>query len=407
MFRRKAMKKIMMFKEAKEIIVIHGARQTGKTSLMKLFIETLNEGEHVYFDLEDSRYLSLFEKGYEEVIKYLEAKSILKKGQKLYLFVDEIQYLNNSASFLKLMHDHVPQIKMIVSGSSSFDIKKLQDSLVGRTVNIELFPLDFDEFLLFKNVKYNRDIDASEQLVNELYELFREYVLYGGYPAIVLSRTIEEKEVRLQQIIDTYIRKDIRNLTDIRNVDKFNNLLRVLAAQTGNLLNITELANTAQIARNTVEEYLFILEDTKIIKKVTPFSRNIRSELFSTPKIFLYDTGITSMLKSFRLPGVVSGELFETAVFSELIKNRGNTSLHFWRTKDKKEIDFIIDTGNELLPLEVKMNAAKMKLTALKYFKEAYGLSDIFCTTFEGNLPDRVRGKINTLHPWELVKLIG
>ncbi|MCP4295513.1 MAG: ATP-binding protein, partial [Proteobacteria bacterium] len=201
--------------------------------------------------------------GPESVNAYLRQRGKLKNQERFFLLIDEIQYLSNPSSFLKLIHDHHSHLKLIVSGSSSFEIKKkFKDSLVGRTVNFELYPLDFEEFLVFKEKPFNlREKVTSGVLVEELKKLYREYVLYGGYPKIVLTESIEMKEKYLQQIVDTYIKKDIRDLANIRNIIRFNKLLRVLAAQSGQMLNVAELANTVQLAKQTIEEYLFILEN--------------------------------------------------------------------------------------------------------------------------------------------------
>ena len=144
LYERKLYKSIKLFFQTRDIIVIHGARQTGKTTLLQIIQQDLPTDATFYFDLEDSRYKELCEGGIFSVIAYLKQKGIYKQQQKFYLLIDEIQYLSNPSSFLKFAHDHFPFIKLIVSGSSSFEIKsKFKDTLVGRTVNFELFPLDF------------------------------------------------------------------------------------------------------------------------------------------------------------------------------------------------------------------------------------------------------------------------
>ncbi|MCF6341263.1 MAG: ATP-binding protein [Bacteroidales bacterium] len=372
---------------------------------MKILQNDLPKENWYYFDLEDSRFKSLFEKGIDTVIAYLKQKGLAKYDQKTYLFVDEIQYLSNPSSFLKLTHDHHQEIKLIVSGSSSFEIKsKFKDTLVGRTVSFELFPLDFEEFLWFKQQKYNlkKRID-NDILIDELNNLYREYVLFGGYPKIVLTKNIKVKEKYLQQIIDTYVKGDIRDLANIRHIDKFNKLLHVLANQTGQLLNVLELANTTKIARQTVEDYLFILQQTYVLKLIHPFSGNIRSELFKTPKIFFYDTGLMNMLSQKYLPGSIDGNVFETAVFSDLIKNFGQNNINHWRTMDKKEIDFILSTTDDAIPIEVKLNASQLKYTALKYFSQKYNPKHVYCISLKGELPKRV-SLVEQMFPWEIYK---
>jgi len=402
MYKRKKLKEIKPYIGTGDIVVIHGARQTGKTTLLKLLMKDLPPEDTAYLDLEDNKFLEICDEGPESVVVYLRQRGVLKNQKKFFLLIDEIQYLSNPSSFLKLIYDHHSYLKLIVSGSSSFDIKKkFKDSLVGRTINFELYPLDFEEFLVFKSKTFNfeRRI-TSNILIDELIKLYREYVLYGGYPRIVLTESIEMKERYIQQIIDTYIKKDIRDIGNIRHIAKFNKLLRVLASQSGQMLNVSELANTAQLAKQTIEEYLFILENTYIIKLLPPFYKNIRSELFKTPKIFFYDTGLLRMLWMKTLYGEITGNIFETALFSEFVKNMGADNINYWRTQDKKEIDFIITKKNKPIPVEIKINAIKMNYTPMKYFSSAYEPAKALCISLEGSLPGD-RFNVSHIRPWE------
>jgi predicted AAA+ superfamily ATPase len=362
LFRRSVIDDILDYLYTKDIIVLHGARQVGKTSILKYLQGYLkNKGEKiVYLDLEDGRIVSLLDRGVGEFLSYLEGEgypvSETDPGRKrTFVMIDEIQYLSNPSSFMKLIADHHHAIKLIVSGSSSFDMKsKFQDSLVGRTVNFEIFPLSFKEVLLFKDIPLFPDVPLTDIKIESLRNVFQEYALYGGYPKIVLTPELDKKERYLQQIIETYVRKDIRDLAEIRDISKFNKLIEILAAQSGNLVNISELSNTCDLARQTIERYLFILEQTYIIKLVTPFSQNIRTELTKTPKVFLFDTGLMQMLWLKKLQREILGPVFETCIFSELVKLHGVNSISFWRTIDRQEIDFIVRRESGILPIEVK-----------------------------------------------------
>jgi predicted AAA+ superfamily ATPase len=321
-----------------------------------------------------------------------------KNNRKLFIFIDEIQYLENPSSFLKIIADHHPKLKLIVSGSSSFQIKKkFKDSLVGRTVNFELYPLCFREFLLFREYPFIEGHLYTDKKIGELKSLYKEYILCGGYPKITLTPDMKMREKYLQQIIDTYIRKDIRDLAEIKDANKFNRLIEALSSQCGQLLNVMELSNTCKIAKQTIEHYLFLLEQTYVIRLVRPFSSNLRSELSKTPKIFFYDTGLMQMLWLKELPKEPLGSVFETSVFAELAKKYGTDKIFFWRTTDKKEIDFILKDIGSALPLEVKLNFSRIRLAAINYFLDKYKLKKYKIVGLEGD-----RKTKHYCYPWEL-----
>ncbi|MFH1030679.1 MAG: ATP-binding protein [bacterium] len=389
-----------------EIIVLHGARQVGKTHLLYLIENYLEETDNKFFyiDLEDSRFADILDKGINEFLKYLTEQGFnlkkFNKNKKFFVLIDEIQYLKNPSSFLKLIADHHNYLKLIVSGSSSFEIKsKFKNSLAGRTINFEIFPLSFEEFLIFKNYSNPKVINEkklTDKTISELRDFYKDYALYGGYPKIVLTDDIELKEKYLQQIIDTYVKKDIRDLANVKDIDKFNKLLEVLASQSGSLLEIKELSDTVNLAAQTVGNYLFILENTYIIKMVRPFHKNIRSELFKTAKIFFYDSGLAQMLWLKRLQKEILGSVFETNIFGQLVKLYGKENILYWRTTDKKEIDFIIKKDNKILPIEAKLNFAGFNKTASEYFCEKYN-TDYAVTALDGEPTD-----IHYKYPWEI-----
>ncbi len=412
LYPRKALDKIKLFLDKKTIIVLHGSRQVGKTSIMQYLIKEylpknkkIKDSNIFYFDLEDFVYLDLCNSGADKVKQYIFDKGGGLK-EKIYLFIDEIQYLDNPSNFLKLFHDRWgDKIKLIVSGSSSFEIKnKFKDSLVGRTVNFEIFGLDFEEFLIFKNKKISL-LSNVKAINNELLDLYREYVFFGAYPAVVLERKIEIKSYILKQIINTYIKKDIKDLADIREVNKFNRLIRVLAGQSGNLLNISELSDTLNLSQKTVENYIFILENTYIIKIVYPFHKNIRSELSKMPKVYFEDTGLMNLLANKRFLEQITGQLFENSVYSELRKNIEVENINFWRTNIGQEVDFIIEE-KKLIPIEVKSRFLNRKLSGLKYFMDKYEVKTGYvCVLKKGE--DINNKKIMPVYPWQLSSVFG
>ncbi len=395
---------IMRYINDSNIIVLHGARQVGKTYILYYIKDLLDKESRstYYIDLEDSRFVDLLNQRVEDFILFLqnegfEIEQIIEKNSKLYIFIDEIQYLDDPSKFLKLMVDHHKYIKLIVSGSSSFDIKsKFSDSLVGRTINFDIFNLSFNEFLRFKNVNYNLN-KLSDIHLEKVIKLYKEYVLYGGYPQIVLENSIEKKERYLQQIIDTYVKKDIRDLTNIKDIRKFNNILKILAQQTGNLLNVNTLSVSCGISKETIENYLFILENTYIIKLVPPFSTNAKIEVIKAPKIFFYDTGLLQLLWLKTLQKTILGNVFETSIFSELVKKYGFENINYWRTKNQEEIDFILTKKGEIIPIEVKMGFNLLKKSSLQLFINKYNSQEYKIVGL-----NKIREVENFIYPWDL-----
>jgi len=410
--KRKLVPQILKFILDDEIIVIHGSRQVGKTSLLFYVIDNhlkkISDGGNIfYFDLEDFSLLELCNSSPENVLTYLKAKNA-DLSKKIYLIIDEIQYMKDPSSFLKLFHDRYKnQIKLIVSGSSSMLIKKkFKVSLVGRTVDFELFTLDFEEFLDFKGRTYNLAEKLPEPMCLELKQLYAEYVIFGGYPTIVLEDNAEKKEIKLKQIINTYIKKDIRDIADIRDIDKFNDLIRVLASQTGGLVNILELSNTLKIAKQTVMEYIFLLENTYILRRVKPFHRNVRSELAKMSKIFFEDTGMVNLLANKTFLQNVAGALLENSIYSQLRKNISVENIYFWRTSKKQEVDFIVDNNpNAFCAIEVKSIFLNKYVKHLKSFKKEYAHTALYlcCMEKREDLTDK---RIEVVYPWEIVSIL-
>ena len=394
-YKRKILQDIEKYLNSKETIVVYGARQVGKTTLLKYLIENnLKEMKNnvFYFDLELMNLLELCNQGPEIVYRYLIEKGADEKKQ-IYLIIDEIQYLENPTNFIKIMQDHYQKIKLLVSGSSTFEIKKkFKDSLVGRIVCFEMHPLSFEEFLIFKNKNYNLTSNNSETINNELVFLAKEYMRYGGYPKIVLESSEEKKQTLLFQIINTYINKDIRDIGNIRNISGFNKLVQILASQSGQLLNVSELSNTLEMNRETIEEYLNLLENTFIIKRIKPFHKNLRSELSKNPKVFFLDTGMMHLLWLKEFPKIVLGNVFETFVFLELMKN--GEHINFWRTTNKQEIDFIVK-NKILYAIEAKLNFQKADRKTFNYFTEQYP---------NENIVVGLEGKKNGKYVLELIK---
>ena len=356
------------------IIVIMGGRQVGKTVLMRLLSEELkisgiNDEQVVYLDLEDFRNLDICSQDIDFFKKHLKLQGV-DLSRKSYVFIDEIQYHPNPTNFMKLIADHEENIQLIVSGSSTLDIRrKFKDALTGRKMLFHLQPLDFEEFLIFKDEKNVLDWYKSNCFINKkqsfdfigfrilkekLVQLANEFIIYGGYPGVVNTNEEKNKIKLLQEIVQTYIRKDIKDFTQIEDVSAFNRLLMLLAGRVASLLNLNELSKEARISRKTIEKYIFLLENTFIIKLLTPFFKNINLEVVKMPKLYFLDTGIiNSLVRNFNPLDFRSdrGALVENFVFKQLYSNlQIMDQFNFWRNKNKNEVDFILN-GN---PVEVK-----------------------------------------------------
>lgn len=261
-----------------------------------------------------------------------------------------------------------------------------------------------------KNNKNKINLSSNvETINNELRDLYIEYIIFGAYPAVVLEKKIEIKSYILKQIINTYIKKNIRDLANIREINKFNQLIKVLASQSGNLLNILELSNTLNLSQQTVENYIFILENTYIIKIVYPFHKNIRSELSKMPKLYFEDTGLMNLLANKRFLEQITGQLFENSVYSELRKNIEVENINFWRTNIGQEVDFIIEEKN-IMPIEVKLRFVNKKLSSLKYFMDKYCIEIRYVCALEkgenaNNAKCPLGKKIMPVYPWHLNNL--
>lgn len=371
MFDREIIQEIKEYLFTDDIILLYWARQVWKTSIMKL-LQKEEKRKTLFFDLEWKDDFGVVNQSAEDFVIYLKQMKKWDEETPLVIFIDEIQYLEDPTPFLKYLHDHYPNLKIVISWSSTLDIRnKMKDSLVWRYVKFDIYPLNFREFLLFKWENQLADLVRKpiklEVINNQISKYYREYCIYWWYPKPSLETSLSRKQKYLNQIIETYIEKDISDVWKIKNVDKFNRLITILASQSWNLLNVSELASDGVwISRDTINERLLILKNTFIISQITPFSWNIRSELVKTPKLFFEDSGIrNTLLNSFELDWA----WLENAIYNDIHHSyRFDKQIHFYRTKDKKEIDFIFDKQ----PFEVKLSYDGKRLSALEYYKSMY-----------------------------------
>lgn len=361
LYSRKIVSEIKKWLSEKEIIILNGPRQVGKTFLLEILKNELiesgvSEKTIFYLNLEEIKILETLNQDPENLLKY-----IINPKEKNYFLLDEIQYLDNPSNFLKHIYDkYSGKIKIIATGSSSLELKaKFQDSLAGRKVSFLINPLSFEEFLIFKSfprLEYLKKEDLPENIKSDFDKALGEYLVYGGMPAVVLQTDPGMKQKMLEEYVSTYINKDIRAIGKIENIADFNALIKILASQIGNLLNISELCRTAGISRREAKKYLDLLEYTFVLDKISPFKKNTRTQVTKMPKAYFFDLGIRNAILGNFLEmesRADAGQIFENFVFMEL-KNRKKAGIFFYRSIGKSEIDFIVEEGTKTVLIEAK-----------------------------------------------------
>lgn len=347
-----------------EITLITGPRQAGKTTLMeKLRDELSKKGEKTLLlnlDFEPDR---LNFSSQERLLTHIGYE--IGKGRG-YVFIDEIQRKENAGIFLKGLYDRKLPYKFIVSGSGSLELKeKIHESLPGRKRIFELSTLSFEEFIDYKtDYKYvNESGDFDLIKFFELYPergqgYLYEYLNFGGYPRVVLAESIEEKREIIQDIYRSFLEKDMTVLLNIKKTESLSNLVKIMASQIGNLVNSAEISRTLGLSKSTVKNFVWYLEKTYLIRKLTPFYKNIRKEITKSPVYYFYDLGMRnfSINRFENTQKQAEGFLLQNFIFNLLSSylHKTATTLHFWRTKDKAEVDLVMDNSREVTPVEVK-----------------------------------------------------
>lgn len=361
MIKRKILHRLEEHLPSDQMTIITGPRQVGKTYLMRLLQEKLErEGEKtLWLNLDNDGDAVKFN-SQADLLSYIE----LQIGkQRAFVFIDEIQRKENAGLFLKGIFDMGTPYKFIISGSGSLELKaKIPESMAGRKQMFVVDPVSFEEFINFKtSYLYEdklKDFFSIESSRSE--RLLAEYMVFGGYPRVVLAETASAKQGEMQEIYRSYIDKDISGLLNLEKTESLTDLLKIIASQIGSLANMTELSSTVGIDEKTIKHYLWYLEQTFVLKKVTPYYRNTRKEITKAPVYYFVDVGLRNWLLGLfglaQIPAPVSGHLFENVVFN-ILKHQLDltpTQIHFWRTRDQAEVDFVLETGLEVVPLEVK-----------------------------------------------------
>lgn len=361
MIKRQIFDKVKKHLEQKEISLIVGPRQTGKTTLMRALKEELDRVQErtlfLSMDIEPDRQ---FFSSQQTLLQKIQLEIGKERG---YVFLDEIQRKEDAGIFLKGLYDMDLPYKFIVSGSGSLELKeKIHESLAGRKRIFELYPLSFQEFVNFRtDYRYGHKLHDFFRVESERTKaLFDEHLRFGGYPRVVLAQSIEEKQLEIRDIYQAYLERDIYHLLGVEKEEAFTHLVRIIASQIGNLINVSELSSALGISVKTVKQYLWYLEKTFIVHKVTPYYKNARKELTKSPMYYFVDAGLRNYslgeFTTFSTSSPTLGFVFQNFVFNALREKLLLPSfhLHFWRTKDRAEVDFVIDKAVETIPLEVK-----------------------------------------------------
>lgn len=361
---------IQKYLTAPEIVAIIGARQVGKTTLLQRIHEGLEGSTFITF--EDAEIRGLFDRDIKAFI------AIYIRPYK-YIFIDEFQYAKTGGQSLKFIYDTVKDKKIFISGSSVLDLTvKTVKHLAGRILAFTLYPFSFREFLNTRSkelyhylVKEDRHAILDEVLLRKTYGLLEEFIIFGGYPRVVVAETREEKQEVLRNILNIYLLRDVRDIFGLTDDYRVLNLIKALSLQIGNIISYEELSTITHQGAHAVKNNLNLLEKTYIIRLLRPYFTNKRTELVKNPKVYFFDTGLrNSAVNDFKGLNLRQdkGSLYENFIFSELVKK--DMELKYWRTKSKAEVDFIV---NDRTPVEVKSVLSRATIgKALLSFIEKY-----------------------------------
>ena len=332
-----------------KVIVILGPRRVGKTFLINKVVSQ-TPGKKIFWNGEDLSVHDLLRRrsvqNYQNII-----------GDSEIIFIDEAQKVPEIGYILKLIIDSFPNIKLVVTGSSAFDIKNtFGEPLTGRKRDLFMFPLAEKELMKYEKI---------EQRADNL----KERLIYGSMPEIIYNNNKNEKQEYLKELMNSYLLKDILIYENIKNSAKIFDLLRLIAFQIGNEVSLNELSRKLSISKNTVERYLDLLEKVFIIYRIRGFSKNLRKEIVKSSKWYFIDNGIrNAVISNFSSLSYRDdvGALWENYMISERIKYQSYNGIfsnnYFWRTYDQQEIDFIEERGGNLFACEFKWKQQKVKI---------------------------------------------
>lgn len=362
------------FLKANRALIIYGPRRVGKTTLLQHFLSTTS----LKYKLDSGDNIRIQELlGSQDFPRILEYAS----GYEL-IVLDEAQLIPNVGMGIKILVDQVPGLKVIATGSSSFGLaNQVGEPLTGRKTTLTLYPVAQLEL----ETQHNR---------HQLKQKLPEYLIFGSYPQVLTAQTKEEKMQILEELVNSYIFKDIFALQQLKGSKVLLDLLKLLAFQVGNEVSLNELATNLSIDVKTVGRYLDLLEKAFIIMRLSAFSKNLRSEVVSTSKYFFFDNGIrNAVISQFNSLDLRNdtGSLWENFLMMERMKKKSYKNIHgysyFWRTYGQKEIDLIEEREGKVFPYEFKWSP-KSKVLAPKEWINAYPQAEALLTVTSDNYLD-------------------
>lgn len=363
------------FKSYKQVLILLGSRQVGKTTIVK---KIFPKGDYFLVDNEPIKKIL-------ETYDIETYKTLIDKNSKE-IIIDEIHLLDNPGRAIKIIYDQIKEIRIIITGSSSFHIKnKTGESLAGRKIDYNIYPLTFSEYLNQKGIENNLNFNIIEKIIDnknynskdrlynfDIKNILNNVLIYGQYPHLIKNSNDNKY---LFNFVDSLIFKDILELNLIEDKKLAKDLLKLLAFQIGNLINYSELANSLRADQRTIKRYVEIFEQSFILFRLYPYSKNKRDEIVKSAKIFFYDAGIRNALIgdfSDLDSRTDKGALFENFIISELIKQDSyldkNFKFYYWRTKQGSEIDVVMEKMGELIGVEIKYKRKAVN----KAFKNRY-----------------------------------
>jgi len=361
---------IIKYIDSPEAIVITGMRRVGKTSLIRFIYDKIDSDNKIFLDLENPLNQKYFEEENYETIKSTLEFLGLDFTKKSYLFLDEIQLLKKIPSVVKYLIDHY-QIKCFLTGSAVYYLKNFfTESLAGRKYIFELFPLNFKEFLLFKgsSIKLPDNLKTLKKSVfDTISNLYEEYLLFGGFPEVVLKKNADGKRRSLEDIFTSYFQLEVLRIGDFKRNNKIRDLILLLMQRVGSKLDIQKLSRELSISRPTLYQYISFLEDTYLIKTIKPFSKGKDIEIRKMPKVYICDCGLVNNFTK-----LDEGALFENNIFQNL---RIKGEINYYQRKSGVGIDFIL---NRNTAIEVKINPSRQDLNKLLRITAELGIKESF-----------------------------